>query len=103
LKFFKSKLEIPQFKVDQTTECVLRNLIALERCHYSEQPVICNYVFLIDSLINTKEDVEILVDKEIIVHELGSNVELAGNYDKWFVQECCGNIQLLWRNIKEFE
>ncbi|WJX85862.1 hypothetical protein P8452_68250 [Trifolium repens] len=77
LKFFKSKLEIPQFKVDQTTECVLRNLIALEQCHYSEQPFICNYVFLIDSLINTKEDVEILVDKEIIVHELGSDVELA--------------------------
>ncbi|XP_045792782.1 UPF0481 protein At3g47200-like isoform X2 [Trifolium pratense] len=77
LKFFKSKLEIPQFKVDQTTECVLRNLIALEQCHYSEQPFICNYVFLIDSLINTQEDVEILVDKEIIVHELGSHVELA--------------------------
>ncbi|KEH17777.1 hypothetical protein MtrunA17_Chr8g0335071 [Medicago truncatula] len=76
-KFVKTKLQIPQFKVHQTTECVLRNLIALEQCHYSNQPFICNYVSLIDFLINTQEDVELLVDKEIIVHELGSHAELA--------------------------
>ncbi|XP_027336739.1 UPF0481 protein At3g47200-like [Abrus precatorius] len=74
---FKARLQIPHLKVDQVTECVLRNLIALEQCHYSEQPFICNYVSLIDSLINTQEDVELLVDKETIVHELGSHTELA--------------------------
>lgn len=68
-------------KVDQVTECVLRNLIALEQCHYSEQPFICEYVTLIDSLIHTQEDVEFLVDKEIIVHELSSHNELVtSNY-----------------------
>ncbi|KAK7286997.1 hypothetical protein RJT34_22392 [Clitoria ternatea] len=76
-KFVKVRLQIPQFKVHQTLECVLRNLIALEQCHYSDQPFICNYVSLIDSLINTQEDVELLVDKEIIVHELGSHNEVA--------------------------
>ncbi|XP_045792826.1 UPF0481 protein At3g47200-like [Trifolium pratense] len=76
-KFVKSKLLMSQFKVSQNKECILRNLIALEQCHYSEQPFICNYVSLIDSLINTQEDVEILVDKEIIAHELGSHAELA--------------------------
>ncbi|CAJ1948134.1 unnamed protein product [Sphenostylis stenocarpa] len=74
---FKSRLQIPHLKVDQVTECVLRNLIALEQCHYSDQPFICNYVTLIDSLIHTQDDVELLVDKEIIVHELGSHNELA--------------------------
>lgn len=73
----KTKLEIPQLKVHQNTECVLRNLIALELCHYSDQPFICNYVSLINSLINTQEDADFLVDKEIIVHELGSHEELA--------------------------
>lgn len=70
-------MQIPHLKVDQVTECVLRNLIALEQCRYSEQPFICNYVTLIDSLIHTQEDVEFLVDKEIIVHELSSHNELA--------------------------
>ncbi|MED6187639.1 hypothetical protein PIB30_078252 [Stylosanthes scabra] len=76
-KHIKARLQFPQVKVNQTTECVLRNLIALEQCHYSDQPFICNYVFLIDSLINTCDDVELLVDKEAIVHELGSHTELA--------------------------
>ncbi|XP_028225068.1 putative UPF0481 protein At3g02645 isoform X1 [Glycine soja] len=76
-KWFKARLQIPHLKVDQVTECVLRNLIALEQCHYSDQPFICNYVTLIDSLIHTQEDVELLVDTEIIDHELGSHTELA--------------------------
>lgn len=76
-KCAKTRLQIPQLKVNQTTECVLRNLIALEQCRYSDQPFICNYVTFIDSLINTQEDVELLVDKEAIVHELGSHTELA--------------------------
>ncbi|XP_047181464.1 UPF0481 protein At3g47200-like [Vigna umbellata] len=73
----KARFRIPQLKVLQTTECVLRNLIALEQCHYPEEPFMCNYVSLIDSLIHTKEDVELLVDKEIIEHELGCHSELA--------------------------
>ncbi|XP_028787281.1 UPF0481 protein At3g47200 [Neltuma alba] len=74
---FKARLQIPQLKIEDTTECVLRNLIAFEQCHYSDQPYICNYVFFIDSLIHTKEDVELLVEKEVIVHELGSDKEVA--------------------------
>ncbi|KAI9092966.1 hypothetical protein K1719_027489 [Acacia pycnantha] len=76
-KCFKARLEIPQLKIEDTTECVLRNLIAFEQCHYSDQPYICNYVSFIDSLIHTKEDVELLVEKEVIVHELGSDKEVA--------------------------
>ncbi|XP_054781954.1 UPF0481 protein At3g47200-like [Prosopis cineraria] len=75
--YFKARLQIPQLTIDNTTECVLRNLIAFEQCHYSNQPYICNYVSLIDSLIHTKDDVELLVEKEIIVHELGSDKEVA--------------------------
>ncbi|XP_027336608.1 UPF0481 protein At3g47200-like [Abrus precatorius] len=77
LNHFKARFRIPQLKVDHTTECVLRNLIAFEQCHYPEQPYICNYVSLIDSLIHTEQDVELLVEKEVIVHELGSDTEVA--------------------------
>ncbi|KAL2319933.1 hypothetical protein Fmac_028902 [Flemingia macrophylla] len=77
LKHFKARFVIPQLKVDHTTECVLRNLIAFEQCHYPEKPYICNYVSLVDSLIHTQHDVEMLVEKEVIVHELGSDKEVA--------------------------
>ncbi|KEH17782.1 hypothetical protein MtrunA17_Chr8g0335011 [Medicago truncatula] len=77
LNNFKARLMIPQLKVDHTTECVLRNLIALEQCQYQEQPYICNYVSLVDSLIHTQVDVDLLVEKEVIVHEMGSDKEVA--------------------------
>ncbi|XP_061348814.1 UPF0481 protein At3g47200-like [Gastrolobium bilobum] len=76
-KCFKARFLFPKLKVDHRTESVLRNLIALEQCHYPEEPYICNYVSLIDSLIHTKDDAELLVEKEAIVHELGSDKELA--------------------------
>ncbi|KAK4270550.1 hypothetical protein QN277_023573 [Acacia crassicarpa] len=75
--YLKARLEILELKVDNTTECVLRNLIAFEQCHYPTQPYICNYVSFIDSLIQTKDDVELLVEKEVIMHELGSDREVA--------------------------
>ncbi|KAI4356670.1 hypothetical protein L6164_000675 [Bauhinia variegata] len=74
---FKARFQIPQLKVDHTTECVLRNLIAFEQCHYPETPYICNYVSLIDSLIHTTDDVELLVETKVLVHQLGSHKELA--------------------------
>ncbi|XP_028808763.1 UPF0481 protein At3g47200-like [Neltuma alba] len=77
LRCFKARLRTPQFKVDHTTECVLRNLMALEQYHYEDKPYVCNYASLLDSLIHTSDDVELLVEKEVIVHELGSNKEVA--------------------------
>ncbi|RYR74794.1 hypothetical protein Ahy_A02g009512 [Arachis hypogaea] len=76
-KFFKARIQFPELRIDHRTECVLRNLIAFEQCHYPEEPYICNYVSLVDSLIHTKDDAELLVEKEAIVHELGSDNEVA--------------------------
>ena len=75
--YFKARFQIPQLKVDHWTECLFRNLIALDQCHYPDEPYICSYVSLIDSLIHTKDDVELLVEKEVISHDLGSHKELA--------------------------
>ena len=55
-KLFNAWFQIPQLRVDHTIECVLRNLIAFEQCHYLKEPYICNYVSLIDSPIHTKDD-----------------------------------------------
>jgi hypothetical protein len=66
-------LEVPSFQIDDYTEVVFRNLMALEQWHYPYNAYICNYVVLLDRLINTEEDVGLLVKKEVIVNLLGSN------------------------------
>ncbi|XP_030963874.1 putative UPF0481 protein At3g02645 [Quercus lobata] len=75
-------LYVPQFLVQDKTEGLLRNLMALEQCHYPSEAYICNYICLLDYLINTREDVELLVDKKIIINMLGSNEAIATMVNK---------------------
>ena len=70
-------LEIPSFTVGDATECVIRNLMALEQCHYPRKAYICNYIVLLDHLINTAEDVDLLVEKKVLFNWLGSNKAVA--------------------------
>ncbi|KAL0007610.1 hypothetical protein SO802_009112 [Lithocarpus litseifolius] len=70
-------LEVPRLEVHDETEAILRNLMALEQCHYPFEAYICNYIVLLDFLINTRDDVELLVEKGIIVYKLGSNKAVA--------------------------
>ena len=51
--------------------------MALEQCHYPFEAYICNYILLLDCLINSEEDVELLVDKSIIVNLLGNSEAIA--------------------------
>ncbi|KAK9196770.1 hypothetical protein WN943_004901 [Citrus x changshan-huyou] len=60
------ELQIPAIKKYDMTEPLLRNLMALEQCHYPFQTYICNYIYLMDSLINAEEDVNLLVEAGII-------------------------------------
>ncbi|KAG2381176.1 UPF0481 protein [Vigna angularis] len=72
----------------KSKECLFRNLIAFEQCHYPDETnYICNYVSLIDSLIHTQLDVELLVEKEVIVHELGSHKEVASLVNETFGEQ----------------
>ncbi|PON70888.1 hypothetical protein TorRG33x02_255760 [Trema orientale] len=73
--FHSLRLELPLFKIEDSTECILRNVIALEQCLYPFEAFICNYVFLISELIDTEKDLEILVENKIIDNMLGSNKE----------------------------
>ncbi|KAJ7962031.1 hypothetical protein O6P43_017313 [Quillaja saponaria] len=73
-KIAKARLELPKLIIDDVTECKLRNLIALEQCHYyPDYMFIYNYVSLIDGLIETKEDVNFLLGEKVIANYLGSN------------------------------
>ena len=75
-------LKVPTLLIDDGTEIRFRNLMALEQCHYPSESYICNYVVLLDCLIDTSEDVDLLVKEEIIANALGSNKEVANMVNK---------------------
>jgi hypothetical protein len=66
-------LKVPQIVINDQTEALFRNLMALEQCHYPSNTYICNYVVLLDYLITTKEDVRLLVEKNVIINRCGSS------------------------------
>ena len=66
-------LEVPHLEVHDETEGIFKNLMAMEQCRYPSEAYICNYMVLLDFIINTRDDVELLVEKGIIVNKLGSN------------------------------
>ncbi|KAG2669238.1 hypothetical protein I3760_14G025400 [Carya illinoinensis] len=89
LDCFKSTqplLKLHALTVDDMTEYVFRNLMALEQCHYPEQAYICNYILLLDCLINTEKDVDLLIDKKVIVNQLGSSEDVVKLVNKLGLQ-----------------
>ncbi|OAY49113.1 UPF0481 protein At3g47200 [Manihot esculenta] len=77
IKFERGELKMPRFLADDNTERVIRNLMAFEQCHYPNQPLICDYIWVLDFLINTAKDVDLLVRKGIIVNLLGDSEAVA--------------------------
>jgi hypothetical protein len=75
-------LEIPPLNIYDETDSIFRNLMALEQCHYPSNTYICNYVVLLDYLIDTKADVDLLVEKKVIVNNIGSNAAVANMINK---------------------
>ena len=62
--------------VDDRTECILKNLIALEEYHYPSEAYVMNYASFMDYLIDTKEDVDLVVEKNVISHHLGNKLDM---------------------------
>ncbi|KAK3026383.1 hypothetical protein RJ639_040472 [Escallonia herrerae] len=73
VKFENGVLEIPTLSIYDTTKLLIRNMMALEVCHYPNDSYIIDYVFLMDFLIDTVEDVDLLVEQGIIVNWLGES------------------------------
>ncbi|XP_076941407.1 UPF0481 protein At3g47200-like [Bidens hawaiensis] len=70
----KPTLRIPTLKIHDSTEFVLRNLIAYEQSGLNHHYV-TSYTIAMDMLVDTKEDVVKLVDSIVIVNNFGSNEE----------------------------
>lgn len=87
LRFSGKFLEIPQFKVEDWTELLFRNLVALEQCHYPFDAYITDYVAILNFLIGTSKDVDVLVQNGVILNWLGDSNSVAELYNR------------LWKNV----
>ncbi|KAJ0622549.1 hypothetical protein HanRHA438_Chr01g0020731 [Helianthus annuus] len=72
----KPTLRIPVLEIYDSTEIVLRNLIAYEQSGQTHTYV-TSYAYAMDTLVDTQEDVVKLVDSGVLVNALGSNAEAA--------------------------
>ncbi|XP_031271972.1 UPF0481 protein At3g47200-like [Pistacia vera] len=91
IKFERDELEIPQLKVQDGTETILRNIMVLEQCHDDYETLVCDYVELLDSLIDTKSDLDLLIKEGIICNCMGDSTATVSLFNK-----LCTNI-LLYR------
>jgi hypothetical protein len=73
LKFTNGVLEIPCLTLYDETESLFRNLVALEQCHYQSDLYVTGYILVLDFLIDTVKDVNLLVQKGILVNTLGDS------------------------------
>ncbi|CAK7324644.1 unnamed protein product [Dovyalis caffra] len=73
----KGELHVPCFEIEDNTECILRNLMALEQCYYPDEAYICHYVKFLDFLVDVGEDADLLIKSEVIVNRLGESAAVA--------------------------
>ena len=64
-------MKIPSFTVGDATNRVIRNFMAFEQCHYPHETYPCNYIVLLDHLIETEKDVDLLVERKVLDNWLG--------------------------------
>ncbi|KAJ0611540.1 hypothetical protein HanRHA438_Chr01g0021231 [Helianthus annuus] len=72
-------LKMPVLKVHDSTEFLLRNLIAYEQSFQTDKPhrYVTSFALAMDMLMNTQEDVAKLIDSGVLINHLGSNEEAA--------------------------
>ncbi|GFY83752.1 hypothetical protein Acr_03g0005260 [Actinidia rufa] len=73
--FHRARFEIPTLYLYDSTELFLRNLIAFEQCCPGVSSNFTSYAFLMDTLVNSAKDVEVLQKAGILRNYLGADQE----------------------------
>ncbi|KAK7320520.1 hypothetical protein VNO77_30069 [Canavalia gladiata] len=77
VSFVGGVLRLPTLVIDDTTEYMLLNLIALERLHVGEGNEVTSYIFFMDTMIDNEMDVALLHRTGILINALGSDKAVA--------------------------
>ncbi|KAL7181958.1 hypothetical protein ACSBR1_040802 [Camellia fascicularis] len=80
IKFSGNILEIPHTRIVDSIEHLLRNIIAYEQCHY-DVTFFGVYTMIMDYLINTSKDVELLVQAKIIENWFSDNSDVSNLFN----------------------
>ncbi|CAI9298624.1 unnamed protein product [Lactuca saligna] len=64
--------KIPVLYIKDSTSSFLRNLIAYEQCYPLSRHYVTSFAFLMDKLIDSKDDVSLLVRSQVLHHNLGA-------------------------------
>ncbi|CAL5336561.1 unnamed protein product [Camellia sinensis] len=78
----RAGFEIPILTIDDSTELFFRNLIAFEQCYPGIEKRFTSYAALMDDLISTVKDVEVLEKAGVISDYLGSRQEVVDLFNK---------------------
>jgi hypothetical protein len=104
--FRNGVLEIPYFKLNNYTESLYRNLMALEQCHYPLDAYFTDYIHVLDMLINTTKDVDLFVRKKIFANGLGNTTavtNLVNNFCKHiFISNTNSDYYCLCKDLNSF-
>ncbi|XP_047312190.1 UPF0481 protein At3g47200-like [Impatiens glandulifera] len=77
VKFKHGTLEMPKVTIDEFMSCFMVNCVAFEQCQRSCSNQFTTYTTLLDSLVNTYNDVEYLLDQNVIENYFGTDGEVA--------------------------
>ncbi|KAG6672089.1 hypothetical protein I3842_16G039900 [Carya illinoinensis] len=77
VKFKRGVIEIPSISIDDFMRCLLLNCVAFEQCHQRSSKYFTVYATFLDCLVNSKEDVEYLRERNVIDNYLTDDSELA--------------------------
>jgi len=73
LDYKKGVLKIPPFILDDNTKLYVRNILALEQCHYPNQEYVTDYFLFLNFLLNGGEkDLDILRGQGILFNGFGN-------------------------------
>ncbi|PWA35949.1 hypothetical protein CTI12_AA604750 [Artemisia annua] len=77
VSFEKGVLKIAPVSMDDHKFTLFRNMVAFEQCHFNCKPHVTAYIFFLDRLINSGEDIELLHYAGVVQHTLGGNKHAA--------------------------
>ncbi|KAF8023308.1 hypothetical protein BT93_F0723 [Corymbia citriodora subsp. variegata] len=83
--------------VHEWTEAYFRNMIAYEQCHHDNK-YISSYAILMDGLIDTPEDIDILTSCGIVKNELGSVDHVACLFNNLYKETMRDASEFLYSN-----
>ncbi|KAI3442139.1 uncharacterized protein J3R85_001455 [Psidium guajava] len=95
--FRDGTLEMPHLVVHEWTEVYFRNMIAYEQCHHDDK-YISSYAILMDSLIDTPDDIDILTNCGILENQLKSTDDVASLFNSMYKETMRESSQFIYSN-----